>query len=335
MTLDERVDRTAQTGAGSLDADAPSASNLRLSPPGFISVGGASRSGSTLLNLLLGQLDDAFPVGELRYIWSRGWRMNMLCGCGVPFRDCSFWNAVLSRAYGRSDRVPAAELERLQDSVTSITRLPALLVGARAGVFARRTRRLEDHLAHLCDSIRDVAGARSVIDSSKLPSYCLVLSRANGVNARLVHLVRDSRAVAFSFMRHKAKPDIHWRSAEMKRFSPLKSSLDWNGLNASMEAIARCRPVVRMRYEDLATDAPGQLRRIVPELGGSSPWSGQAGSGSVALTENHSVSGNPLRFTAGELKIKVDAEWRSSMRDRDRRLVTAATAPLLMRYGYI
>ncbi|HEX7247337.1 MAG TPA: sulfotransferase, partial [Actinomycetota bacterium] len=186
------------------------------------------------------------------------------------------------------------------------------------------------------DSIREVAGARSVIDSSKLPSYCLVLSRANGDDGRLVHLVRDSRAVAFSFMRHKAKPDIHWRSAEMKRFSPLKSSLDWNGLNASMEAIALGRSIVRMRYEDLATDVPAQLRRVVPELDGSSPWSEQAGgSGSLVIDENHTVSGNPLRFTAGELRVEVDAEWRSSMRDRDRRLVTAATAPLLVRYGYL
>lgn len=260
--------------------------------------------------------------------------MNMLCGCGVPFRDCSFWRAVLTKAYGDLGAVPAAELERLQDSVTGIARLPALLAGAQSSAFDRRVRRLEAHLARLCDSIRRVAGARSVIDSSKLASYCFVLSRANGAEARLVHLVRDSRAVAFSFLRHKHKPDIHWRQAEMKRFSPLKSAIDWNGLNGAMEAIGLRRPTTFMRYEDLAGDPSGEMRRVAPELASSSSFLG-SGQGSVALAENHTVSGNPLRFTAGDLQIRPDTEWRSRMRDRDRWLVTAATAPLLARYGYL
>ena len=256
--------------------------------------------------------------------------MNMLCGCGVPFRECWFWRAVLTKAYGDLGSVPAAELERLQDSVTGIARLPALLAGPRSSAFDRRARRLEEHLVQLCGSIREVAGAASIVDSSKLASYCFVLSRANGADARLVHLVRDSRAVAFSFMRHKHKPDIHWRQAEMKRFSPLKSSLDWNGLNAAMEAIGLRRPTIFMRYEDLAGDPSRQLQRVVPSSG--LPGSGQ---GPVALAENHTVSGNPLRFTAGDLQIRPDTEWRSRMRDRDRWLVTAATAPLLARYGYL
>lgn len=331
MTLDERrIRRDEMTRASVRDEGAAQPSTL----PGLISVGGASRSGSTLLALLLGEIEGSVSVGELRYIWSRGWRMNMLCGCGVPFRECSFWRAVLTKAYGDLGAVPAAELERLQDSVTGIARLPALLAGAGSSVFERRVRRLEEHLVQLCGSIREVAGARSVIDSSKLPSYCFALSRANGADARLVHLVRDSRAVAFSFLRHKHKPDIHWRQAEMKRFSPLKSSLDWNGLNGAMEAIRLRRPTIFMRYEDLAGDPSGQMQRVVPSLVASSgfPSSGQ---GSVSLAENHTVSGNPLRFTAGDLQIRPDTEWRSRMRERDRWLVTATTAPLLAHYGYL
>lgn len=327
MTIGEKHLRPVETTGVSVRSHA---ATPPPSLPSLISVGGASRSGSTLLTLLLGEIEGSVSVGELRYIWSRGWRMNMLCGCGVPFRECWFWRAVLTKAYGDLGSVPAAELERLQDSVTGIARLPALLAGPRSSAFDRRSRRLEEHLVQLCGSIREVAGAASIVDSSKLASYCFVLSRANGADARLVHLVRDSRAVAFSFMRHKHKPDIHWRQAEMKRFSPLKSSLDWNGLNAAMEAIGLRRPTIFMRYEDLAGDPSRQLQRVVPSSGlpGSGP-------GPVALAENHTVSGNPLRFTAGDLQIRPDTEWRSRMRDRDRWLVTAATAPLLARYGYL
>jgi Sulfotransferase family len=326
MTLDERHTRPGDA----LDGGSPrSSSAARI--PALISVGGASRSGSTLLTLLLGRSEGAFPVGELRYIWSRGLRMNMLCGCGVPFRDCPFWRAVLADAYGAIDSVPAAELERLQDSVAGIFKLPGLLAGVSTAAY-RRVSLLEAHLVRLCRSIREVAGARSLIDSSKLASYCVVLTRAHGDDARLVHLVRDSRAVAFSFMRHKHKPDIHWRQAEMKRFSPLKSSLDWNGLNLSMEAVGLRRPTLLMRYEDLANDPASELLRAMPEITRTSSLSA---SSKVPLAENHTVSGNPLRFTAGELQIRADDEWRSAMRAADRRLVTAATAPLLARYGYL
>jgi hypothetical protein len=47
-----------------------------------ISIGGASRSGSTLLAALLGKTKGFMAVGELRYIWSRGYLNNELCGYG-------------------------------------------------------------------------------------------------------------------------------------------------------------------------------------------------------------------------------------------------------------
>ena len=96
-----------------------------------------------------------------------------------------------------------------------------------------------------------------IVDTSKLPSYCFLLSGASASGSRFVHLVRDSRAVAFSFQRKRAKPDIHWLDASMKRFSPLNSAVDWNGLNLGMELIAATSAdVVRVRYEDLVAD-PG------------------------------------------------------------------------------
>ena len=47
-------------------------------------IGGASRTGSTLLSLLLGSLPGHFAAGEMRYLWLRGLQANQLCGCGEP-----------------------------------------------------------------------------------------------------------------------------------------------------------------------------------------------------------------------------------------------------------
>jgi hypothetical protein len=271
-------------------------------------------------------------VGELRYIWSRGLRQNMLCGCGVPFRECAFWRAVLARIYGSLERAPAPELDALQESVGKIRHLPLLLAPVRPATFDRRVGRLAQHLGALCEAIRAESGTQTIVDSSKLPSYCHLLSTAAGGDARSIHLVRDSRAVAFSFLRKKRKPDIHWREAYMRRFSPLQSAMDWNGLNVAMELIrTRGSSVTFARYEDLVSDPAGWLHAHFPQV----VLPDSLAEGLVPLEANHTVSGNPLRFTTGQLRIRADEEWRNRMKPRDRWTVTAATLPLLYRYGYL
>jgi hypothetical protein len=299
----------------------------------LISIGGASRSGSTLLSLLLGKVEGIFAVGELRYIWSRGWQQNMLCGCGAPFLDCPFWEAVFGEAYGDPRSVPVDEISALQDSVAQIWHLPQLLSPRRTAGFASRLRAYLSHLERLCTAIQKVSGASIIVDSSKLPSYCYVLSRLPGAEVTILHLVRDSRAVAFSFLRKKRKPDIHWTEAYMPRFSPLRSARDWNLLNLGMEAIARTRvPCKFMRYEDFVRDCRTELSKILsPE---SLPAGSLPSNGEVPLSENHTVSGNPLRFSQGPVHIRPDTEWKTSMATLDYRLVTVLTWPLLARYQY-
>lgn len=294
-----------------------------------VSIGGASRSGSTLLALLLGRLGRSFVVGELRYVWTRGYSQNQLCGCGEPFRRCEFWREVIEETYGRFDRVPVKELAALQRAVGQMWHLPTLL----SPVASRRRRSVvrgyAEHLAVLTSAILKVSGADTIVDSSKLPTYCYLLSQMPDAEIRLIHLVRDSRAVAFSFMRKKRKPDIHWKQAYMRRFSPFESSLDWNLLNVGMEMVRRT-PVRSdlVRYEDLALDPDAVLDRLVP-----SAANGSRGR-EVRLDINHSVSGNPLRFSHGTITIRPDREWMALMKRGDRSVVTAMTWPLLVRYGY-
>jgi hypothetical protein len=297
-----------------------------------VSIGGASRSGSTLLALLLGRHDRSVVVGELRYIWSRGYLQNQLCGCGKPFHDCPFWHEVLGEAYGSLERVPIQEILRLHRSVGEIWHLPLLLAPVKPSTMERRVGRYLSHLGALCQAIHRVSGADTLVDSSKLPTFCYLLTRVPGVDTRLVHLVRDSRATAFSFMRKRRKPEIHWTTAYMRRFSSFESALDWNVLNVGMELVRRAKvPYELVRYEDLVRDPRAALGRALRSPGGDFDF---LADGQVRLTMNHTVSGNPLRFSQGTLRIRPDTEWRDRMRGRDRYLVTAMTWPLLLRYGY-
>jgi hypothetical protein len=59
-------------------------------------IAGSGRSGSTILDNTLGQIDGFFSVGELRYIWERGLIEDRLCGCGERVHQCPFWAAALT-----------------------------------------------------------------------------------------------------------------------------------------------------------------------------------------------------------------------------------------------
>ena len=62
-------------------------------------IGGWGRCGSTLVDMMLGQLPGFVSAGEVRELWLRGILENRPCGCGVPFRSCPFWTKVGDEAF--------------------------------------------------------------------------------------------------------------------------------------------------------------------------------------------------------------------------------------------
>jgi len=157
----------------------------------------------------------------------------------------------------------------------------------------------------------------------------------------VVHVVRDSRAVAYSWTRLIRRPDAA-AASYLTRYSPAVSAGLWNGHNAAVALLARCGvPVLRVRYEDLAADPAVVLARVAgfaglpggafagPDLGGG------PGRWWAELGPAHTVSGNPMRFTTGQVPITTDNRWRTALPAADRRLVTGLTLPLLAGYGYL
>jgi hypothetical protein len=295
-------------------------------------IAGSGRSGSTIVDNILGQLEGWVSVGEVRFLWERGIEQDRTCGCGEAFSACPFWQAVLARAF--PDGVDPGRMRALLDRGTRARRIPALLGRSRRRRFVRRDlAELTTALGALYTAIADVSGARVVVDSSKLPTYGAVLGEVPGIDLRVVHLVRDPRATAYSWLRTKALPDRP--GADMQRQSPLHSSALWTLWNAMAEVFwGRSPRATRVRYEDFVRAPRPTIARIVaradepPEDG---PFVSET---EVELTPAHGVAGNPSRFTTGRVALRADDAWRTEMRPADRRTVTSVTWPLLRRHGY-
>lgn len=301
-------------------------------------IGGYSRSGSTMLLRVLGEATGVVAVGELIYIWERGYLQDQLCGCGQPFTVCDFWDEVSRRAFGvTSEEVPAARVAELQRTVHGYLGFAPLWVPVlRTDRYRQLLAEYTDVLARLYRAVAEVSGASLIVDSSKVPQYARLLSEVPTIELHLAHLVRDSRGTVWSWQRHKVRPEIHWTAQDMDRHSTLRSSVEWDAFNVLFGADRRRpRTYTLIRYEDLV-QRPGPIMAALADTVGEPGVASQLRStrDEVTLTVSHTVAGNPSRFSSGRTRISADEEWRSAMPPGQRLLVTAVTAPVLHRYGY-
>jgi hypothetical protein len=296
---------------------------------------GLGRSGSTILSNSLGQIGGYFSAGELNFIWRHNVIENRLCGCGRPFRECPVWARVIEEAFGGMDAVDPREMMRLQASGTRTRHIPLMLTARGDRILKERLEKLLINYRRLYEAIGSVTDSRVIVDSSKEPAHGYAMSLVPGVDFRVVHLIRDPRAAAYSWLKKKPQPDSE-EIEHMVRFSPAKSSALWDSWNASAEALWRRTPerYLRLRYEDFVADPRRSFGRILKLLGEEGAEPPLVGKREVKLGISHTVSGNPNRFETGAVELRPDHAWISAMSPRDKALVTALTTPLLQRYGY-
>lgn len=301
--------------------------------PRVLFIAGAGRSGSTLLERMLGQVPGCCSVGELVHLWERGVFGDQRCGCGRTFRDCPFWTEVGARGFGGWDRL--GDVPDLHRRVDRHRYLPLMLAPRLSRSYDAERRRFSDVIVRLYRGIADVCGARVVIDSSKSSSYLVLLRRIRDLDLRLVHLVRDARGVAYSATKRVRRPEIAGRDAYMPTAHPARSAVEWDAYNLLYGSVRMTRiPSIRLRYEDLLADPRSSLRRVLDLSGIPAADLGFVGSTEVTLEPSHTISGNPMRFGSGVVPLRLDEEWRARLSRRHRIMVSAVSWPLMRRYGY-
>jgi len=303
-------------------------------------VGGLGRSGSTLIERLLGQVPGACAVGELVHLWERGVTEDERCGCGEPFSQCPFWELVGKAAFGGWDEIDVSRVGALRAQVDRNRFIPALARGHLRPGTRELLAEYTSYYARVYAAVAGVSGCDLVVDSSKHASLAFCLARQSGIDLRVLHLVRDPRAVAYSWGKQVRRPDTD-RPSYMTRYSPATAAMQWNIQNGAFGLLSRTGvAVMRLRYEDFTAEPERALRRVAGFAGlpdrDSYPFLTAGGTSvSARLDGGHSVSGNPMRFTTGEVPIRSDEQWRTRMPRAQQRAVTALTWPLMAGYGYL
>lgn len=291
---------------------------------------GWGRSGSTLLGNLLGQVDGFHHVGELR-AWDGAYLDGRACGCGEILAECEFWNRCLAAALGGLDAAAAEAFRATRWNHTRYRHIPCMLLPGGGARIRRRLSGYLDTLGRIYAEIAVAGGRGVIVDSSKFATYGWLLAQIASLDVRVVQLVRDPRAVAWSWGRTRAHGDS---GREIRRHGPVTSAIGWSFWNSVSELLFR-RRALRVRYEDVVREPAPTLRSILDFAGESQRSVDFIAGGRAELgTVNHTVLGNPGRVTRGTIELREDTEWAQRMGSLPRLAVAGLCAPHLARYGY-
>lgn len=294
-------------------------------------IAGFERSGSTLINRVLGQIDDFVAWGELRDIWEHGEIENRTCTCGASFEACEAWSRILDEHFYQNLGLSAQAMLALKKRARAAVLL-APLGKVGSSLLHKATSDYSAGLEQLYWKIAKETDSKVIIDSTKASWYGYVLSQICSIDLYSVHIVRDPRGVCFSLQKRKEKgePECQW-------YNPVHASLSWVAKNAGVESLlgAGDRRYMRMRYEDFVDSPEAAVASILSFIGEDDADLPFLAPSTVKMGLDHIITGSPSsRADVGEVKLRADERWKQSISLRDRRIVTYATLPLLLKYGY-
>ena len=300
-------------------------------------IAGAGHSGSTFLDIMLGNHPDVFGAGELSNLPRGGWIDNEYCTCGRQANDCPFWSYV-RRVW--VEKVGVDDLEgylKLEDSFERIRCLPRLLWERRKP--SARFQRYTERTRALFEAVREVSGKAVIVDSSKSPARAFALAMMPDIDLYLIHLVRDGRGVATSHKKTWRKDLQAGVTRDVKRRSVWETTARWVSVNLGTEWVRfllRSEKSVRLRYEDYVADPKEASDKIGQMVDLDFTEVSSTVSAGGALQAGHNIAGNHLRMSGTVRLVPETGQWRNkgALSAGERRLSWILMGWLLRRYEY-
>ena len=266
-------------------------------------IAGYGRSGSTVLDVILGNHPDIVSVGELAYLLDDWGEPDRHCACGRLYRQCTFWKHL-------PDVVSVSEdIRRIVRHIEKRSRTFPILSGT---VNLERQREYRVFQRRLFSYIQEQSGKSIVLDSSKsardtaLRFYAL--SKIADLDVYVLHLVRDGRATMASCVRKGSNWALEGYR-QPKRFPGLRAALGWTLTNSWTVALAKryLSPdrYLQIRFGDLTSDPASVLNQIGQFVGVEAgilvEWVEQG----KGFEVGHNVGGNRVRLEK-QIHLRTD-----------------------------
>jgi hypothetical protein len=257
----------------------------------LIYIVGRGHSGSTLLDLLLGNHSSITGLGELKWLSNKKRaRVNFLtkqCTCGThPLSECEFWKAVGDKLEA-THRLSLATLDLdSEDDQTFISHNMAFL-----------------------SSIKSVTGHNYLVDSSKDANRLERLKTlCTSLDVIPVYIVRNPYGVVYSHLRRGRDLEL-WA----KKYAAYTDEIHQALLPYRFHLV---------EYEKLS-EAPGETLDILMAYLGMQMEGQQLGGSTCS---HHNIGGNRLRYQP-TLNITPDNSWRRNLTLKQKLIIFWHTHP--------
>lgn len=305
--------------------------------------------------MLLGAHPQIATVGELKLSSvAMGELDRYRCSCGEFIRQCRFWQKINEGMADRGFRFDLGNADTDYRTVESyyVKRLLGsmhrgrFLEGVRdvalslSPVWRKHLPQLHRRNAALVDTVAEMAGAKIVVDSSKIALRLKYLLRNPELDVKVIRLIRDGRAVALTYMnpaRFADAKDPTRREGGMggkrenQRLSMEQAAYNWRRCVEEAEHILRrLSPSqwIEVRYEDYCRIPDVTLSRVQQFLGVNSGKQYRE----FRTLEQH-VVGNGMRLDTTS-EIRLDERWRQELTVQDVRIFDGIAGETNHRHGY-
>lgn len=230
----------------------------QLNDKTIIYIAGDGHSGSTLLDITLGEMNNTFSSGELMFFPQKGIINNEYCSCKKNIHDCEIWAKVIQE-WDTKRKLPLAQYIEIQKSLTTNKKLIQtyqLLQNPTTDF----TTFVQDTIS-LYDLIFSITNSNTIIDSSKNPNRILILKQL-GFKIVIIHLTRRFGDVLNSY-KNEWKKDLKAGIEEdiLPQKTPYVLS-GWFLKNFLTQYYGKTMQYHKMKYENLIEHPEATIAKL-------------------------------------------------------------------------
>ena len=285
---------------------------------------GCGRSGTTIMDILLGNHVGLLSVGELIHAHDN-WNEDKLCSCGANLKKCDVWGDVGVEFFEYNSENSYYNIIKRQKDIEKQSSIVKHIFGFYPKSVVQN---YHSYVYGVFEMLKKKSSSSQIIDSSKSIGRCLLLLKNKKLNVKVIHLVRDPRGVYLSFQKKTI-------------VTPTKSifslSFYWLIVNFLAE-ILRLKygknKVLRIRYEDLVTNSDVTLKEIQKFLCIDLSDVNKKIKNKIPMQRGHLASGNRLKNQDKPIVLQPDLEWGVKIKLHQRLLVQFLCLPHMFYYKY-
>lgn len=265
----------------------------------IIYIAGDGRSGSTLLDSILSNIDGSLSVGECHRFWIRFYEGETSCSCSKLITNCELWSSVDREMKNRFEdynpeyfREQVIEIQKHKN----FKKIPKLINSKTWQPFC-------EHVIFFYEIIGKHAKNEIIIDSSKSISWAYFLETLNFTDIYIIHLERKLTSVANSWKKQILLPEYTLKEVYMPVKSITLSTKSWVKIKVLAKSLKSANHYLFVSYEKLCEHPDLWLENIKSFVNEEFDVT------KLAMQKTHAIGGNPMRAKSNEhIKIKPQQE---------------------------